>query len=141
MARGFASWLHEAGKFYLMYLGVGAAFAPFGLVYGLLAVNGWDHWLVGVALLAAGFLTAHFVWGCLQARFFKPLSPTAKRYLSASAAVPKFVRQLAIQAGVATILVQITYPPVDKERSAVAEIFGPTYSQIVGSTETIALPV
>lgn len=68
MGHHSAFWLRESGRMFLLYLAVGAAFVPSGLVYALFALAGWNHWLVAVLLLGAGFLTAHFVWGSLERR-------------------------------------------------------------------------
>jgi len=46
------------------------AFVPFGLIYALLALAGWDHWFVAVVALAGGFLAARFVWAALERRVF-----------------------------------------------------------------------
>ena len=94
MDRDSASWLREATKFYLMYLAVGAAFAPFGFVYGLLALKGWNHPLAGLVLLAGGFLTARFVWERVHRRLFvRPARVIQGLPASASRAVPAPVRQ------------------------------------------------
>lgn len=63
-----ASWSRELARMFLLYLAVGAAFIPSGVVYALLRLAGWDHWLLAGVLLGTGFLTAHFVWVALGTR-------------------------------------------------------------------------
>jgi len=70
MGQQSAYWLHELGRMFLLYLAVGVAFVPFGLIYALLALAGWDHWFVAVVALAGGFLAARFVWAALEKRVF-----------------------------------------------------------------------
>jgi hypothetical protein len=62
------SWLRNSARVSLLYIAVGVAFAPFGLVYALLAVNGWDHWISTVLLLGCGFVAAQLVWNALEKR-------------------------------------------------------------------------
>jgi len=62
------SWWREVGKLFLLYLAAGAAFVPWGAVYSLFLLAGWDHWIIAVLMLAGGFATAHFVWRMLEKR-------------------------------------------------------------------------
>ena len=41
-----------------LYLLVAAAFLPWGVVYAVVQVAGWNHWLIAVSLLVLGFVTA-----------------------------------------------------------------------------------
>ena len=63
------SWLHELGKTILQYLAVGTVSIPFGLVYALLVILGWDHWVVAVVLLGGSFFVARFAWEIIEKRF------------------------------------------------------------------------
>jgi hypothetical protein len=52
----------------LLYLAVGLAFVPAGLLYALAQLVGWGNWAVAAVFLGLGFLMAHFVWGKLEKR-------------------------------------------------------------------------
>ena len=68
MVQGSRSWLREVTKMFLKYLAVGAAFIPWGVLYSLLVLAGWDHWVIAVLMLGGGFATAHFAWTALEKR-------------------------------------------------------------------------
>jgi len=68
MGQGFQSWLHEIKGMFFLYLAVGVAFVPWGIVYSLFVLAGWDHWLPALLMLGGGFTTAHFVWRKLETR-------------------------------------------------------------------------
>jgi len=138
MDRDSASWLREALRFYIMYLAVGAAFAPFGLVYGLLVLEGWDHWLVAVLLLAGGFLTARFVWERVHKRLFVRPARVVIQGVPASAlrAVPEPVRQ----GGVTESLEPFRDTRLGENGWAMPGAADHRHSGVLGSMETIALP-
>jgi hypothetical protein len=56
----------EPLKTILLYLAVGVAFLPWGVLYAGLSLSGWDHWSLALLLLGGGFLTAHAVWTALE---------------------------------------------------------------------------
>lgn len=68
MGPHYALWLRDAKKTFLLYLAVGVAFIPGGLLYALLTILGWNHWAVAILSLAIGFLIAHFAWTRLERR-------------------------------------------------------------------------
>lgn len=137
MDRDSASWLREAVKFYLMYLAVGAAFAPFGFVYGLLALKGWNHPLAGLVLLAGGFLTARFVWERVHRRLFvRPARVIQGMPASASRAVPAPVRQ-----GGVTELLEPLYARLGENGWPMPHVVDHQHSGVSGSLETIPLTV
>lgn len=139
MARRSASWWREALDFYVMYLAVGAVFAPFGLVYGLLVLQGWDHWLVAIFLLGAGFLAGRYVWGKLERRLFvKAVAPVQLVSFRVSGPLLELVRPVAV----ATILVISVEPAMSRKPPVVVQQTQTDRSpQIAGSIETIILPV
>jgi hypothetical protein len=53
---------------FLLYLAVGLAFVPAGLLYALVGLLGWGNWLVAAVCLGFGFLVAHVVWTKLERR-------------------------------------------------------------------------
>ena len=135
MDRDSASWLHEATKFYLMYLAVGAVFVPFGLVYGLLVLQGWDHWLFIVFLLGAGFLAGRYVWGKLERRLFvNPARVIQGVPASASRAVPELVRQ-----GGVTELLEPLYARLGENGWPMPRVVDHQPSGVSGSLDTIPL--
>ena len=44
----------ELTKTFLLYMAVGMALLPWGVLYALLNLSGWDHWSLVVLLLGAG---------------------------------------------------------------------------------------
>lgn len=136
MVWGFASWLREAGKFYLMYLAVGLAFIPFGLVYGLLALKEWNHPLAGLILLGGGFLTARSVWERVHKRLFvRPARVIQGVPASALQAVPEPVRQ----GGVTELLEPFRDARLGENGWAMPGAADHRHSGVLGSMETIAL--
>lgn len=71
MDQNLASWLREVGRLSLRYFAVGLSFAPWGLIYALLALSGWVHWSILVLLLGAGLATAHVAWQYLDVEAVK----------------------------------------------------------------------
>lgn len=65
------SWLRDRRTMFLLYLAVGFAFVPAGLLYALAGLAGWDNWPVAAVCLGFGFLTAHFVWTKLERRLME----------------------------------------------------------------------
>jgi len=59
-------WLRDWNTMFLLYLAVGLAFVPAGLLYALAELVGWGNWLVAAVCLGLGFLVAHFVWAKLE---------------------------------------------------------------------------
>jgi hypothetical protein len=62
------SWLRDWRTMFLLYLAVGFAFVPAGLLYALAGLAGWDNWPVAAGCLGFGFLTAYPVWTNLERR-------------------------------------------------------------------------
>lgn len=54
--------LRNIGRAYAMYMVVGAAAIPAGLVYATLAVTGRDRWWADLLILAVGLIAGHFAW-------------------------------------------------------------------------------
>lgn len=130
MVWGFASWLREAGKFYLMYLAVGAAFIPFGLVYGLLALKEWNHPLAGLMLLGGGFLTARSVWERVRRRLFVRSARAIQGVpASASRAVPEPPKQGGVTG----------HAHLGQNGSGIPHVGDHRHSRVLASTETIPL--
>lgn len=78
--------LARIGRTYAMYMVVGAAAIPAGILYALLAVNGWERWWADVAILAAGLAAAHFTWRLIERRAHRVETPSG----SAARPVPHF---------------------------------------------------
>ena len=49
-----ASWLRDVSRLAVLYMAVGLAFIPWGIVYAFAAVWGWRDPLLTIALLAGG---------------------------------------------------------------------------------------
>lgn len=61
-------WLRDWRRMSLLYLAVGLAFVPAGLLYALAGLAGWGNWLVAAVCLGFGFVMAHLVWAKLEGR-------------------------------------------------------------------------
>ncbi len=77
MAAGYMSWLHDWRTMFLLYLAVGLAFVPAGLLYALAGLVGWGNWFVAAVCLGFGFLMAHVVWTKLERRLTAGAGRTA----------------------------------------------------------------
>lgn len=64
-------WLRDWRTMFLLYLAVGFAFVPAGVLYALAGLAGWDNWPVAAVCLGFGFLTAHLVWTKLERRLME----------------------------------------------------------------------
>jgi hypothetical protein len=64
---------------FLLYLAVGLAFVPAGLLYALVGLVGWGNWLVAAVCLGFGFLMVHVVWTKLERRLTTGARRTAMR--------------------------------------------------------------
>lgn len=71
---------------YAMYIVVGAAAIPAGILYALLAVNRWERWWADLAILACGLLTGHFTWRSIERRANRVENPSS----SAARPLPHF---------------------------------------------------
>ena len=72
-------------RMFLSYMAVGLVFALWGVVYALLFLAGWDHWLVATALFVGGFVTARVLWQRLSPLDEAKRTPIG-RFVSASGA-------------------------------------------------------
>ena len=68
---------------YGMYMVVGLAAIPAGIIYAILAVNGFERWWTDVLVLIVGVLTAHAAWRSLTRR----MHPTGTAARSATDSV------------------------------------------------------
>lgn len=94
MERQSVFWSRELAKKFIQYSSVGVVSIPFGLAYALLAIAGWDHWLVAVIALAGGFSAARFVWAMLEKRVLvravEPIQRATVTGAEAGAEFPSF---------------------------------------------------
>lgn len=56
-------------KLYVRYMGVGVAAIPGGIVYGILAVNGYDRWWTVLPSIALGLALGRMIWKYLDSKF------------------------------------------------------------------------
>jgi len=68
MDRPTVLWWHRSFNLYLLYLGSTTGAIPWGLAYGILIINGVDHWGFAFVAVIGGFVTARSLWGFLEKR-------------------------------------------------------------------------
>jgi membrane protein DedA with SNARE-associated domain len=61
ISRGTSYW-RDWVTVYLMYLTVGTAAVPAGIVYGILSANGYARWWTAAICLAVGFVAGAWTW-------------------------------------------------------------------------------
>ena len=69
MSEGATSWSRETGRLYLKYMAAGLAAIPAGIIYGLLAMAGWERPWTVILILALGVSSALCVCGFIEKRW------------------------------------------------------------------------
>ena len=64
------SFLRESRRLYILYMVVGAAAIPAGVLYGVVALKGYDRWWTALACVAIGLLCAIRASRFIQERFY-----------------------------------------------------------------------
>jgi membrane protein implicated in regulation of membrane protease activity len=59
-----------------MYMVAGAAAIPAGILYAMLAVNGWERWWADLVILTGAVLMAHLAWRRIERRSQHAGSPS-----------------------------------------------------------------
>lgn len=120
--RWTALFSSETTKTFLMYLAIGMAFLPWGMLYALISLSGWDHWSLVVLLLGAGLLTSHFVWAALQT----PKASTPTQIINESQCTKdktytSFIMAVAASSGVVAALSVLMVIILRKKEEAIDE--------------------
>jgi hypothetical protein len=93
-----SSFLRESGKLYVLYLTAGIAAIPAGIIYAVLAVNGYDRWWTALPAIVLGFWMAKRMWKYVERKL---IMLDYNSMASANAGV-NIIRE--IQAGTAVLI-------------------------------------
>jgi len=70
------SFWREAGRTYLLYMAAGVGAIPAGVIYAVLAANGWERGWTTIPLLLVGVGMAMTAWKFAERRWLPAISTT-----------------------------------------------------------------